>query len=272
MNLLSRCLVLSDPDWAEWEGVERGSVRLPGKSLSLTQFPWLQRTSLSLPVGGQRLCEAMFGRCSTGNHEYYCWLEPLATEDKWGKEGKNKTKQKPGAPPPPTSLWGCPQYKWDILNQCGHWGQTLPLEFPVTTSPKHSQGTEEGKKHQQPKYNKHIAPILEQENNQSERSLLSHVKACGLVVPHVCAYMYKYSTCRACGLQATPLLSWQFWFENKYHSWVKEVELVSLPSPREFLVLIQLLFSVSTGFQEWPEQLRIHSVWTDQWGRHRGWG
>lgn len=32
----------------------------------------------------------MFGECSTGNHEYYCWLEPVATEDKWGKEGKKK--------------------------------------------------------------------------------------------------------------------------------------------------------------------------------------
>uniref|UniRef100_A0A5F7ZB52 Vacuolar protein-sorting-associated protein 25 n=2 Tax=Catarrhini TaxID=9526 RepID=A0A5F7ZB52_MACMU len=77
------------------KGAERGSVGLPGKPLSVTQCLWLCRTSLSLPVGGQGLCEAIFGECRTGNPECYCWLEPLATGDKWGKEGK-----KPGAPPP----------------------------------------------------------------------------------------------------------------------------------------------------------------------------
>ncbi|XP_020743708.1 vacuolar protein-sorting-associated protein 25 isoform X1 [Odocoileus virginianus] len=39
----------------------------------------------------------------------------------------------------------------------------------VTTSPEHSQEREEGKKHQQPKYNKYTPPIPEQENNQDER-------------------------------------------------------------------------------------------------------
>lgn len=97
---------------------------LPGKPLSMTQFPWLERTFLFLPVGGQRLCEAMFGECSTGNHEYYCWLEPLATGDKWGKEGKKNTKT--WSPSPTTSLWGCPQYKWDFLNSVGVGTDSLP--------------------------------------------------------------------------------------------------------------------------------------------------
>lgn len=71
--------------------VERGQkeeVHAPSKPLSVTQFLSLHRTSLSLPVGGQRLCEAVFGECNTGNHECYGWLEPLATGDKWGKEGE----------------------------------------------------------------------------------------------------------------------------------------------------------------------------------------
>ena len=122
-SMLSRYLVFSDPHWAKWERAERGNVGLPGKPLSVTQFPWLQRTSLSLPVEGQGLCEAMFGECSTGNHEY-CWLEPLATEDKWGKEEK---KTKTWTPSPTTSLWGCPQYKWDFLNQCGCGDSLSPL-------------------------------------------------------------------------------------------------------------------------------------------------
>lgn len=185
-SVLSRCLVFSDPDWAEWEGAERGSVGLPGKPLSMTQFPWLERTFLFLPVGGQRLCEAMFGECSTGNHEYYCWLEPLATGDKWGKEGK-KT-QKPGAPPP-LHPYGAVHNINETFWTVWVWGQTLSPAFPVTTSPKHAQGREMGKKRQQPKYNKHTPPILEQENNQNERSLLRHVKACGLVVPSVCVHV-----------------------------------------------------------------------------------
>lgn len=44
------------------------------------------------------------------------------------------------------------------------WGQTLFPKFLATTSPKLSQRREEGKKHQQPKYNKHMPPIPEQEN------------------------------------------------------------------------------------------------------------
>lgn len=49
-------------------GGKKGSVDLPGKILSVTQFPWLHKTSLYLPVGGQRLHEAMFGECTIGNH------------------------------------------------------------------------------------------------------------------------------------------------------------------------------------------------------------
>lgn len=71
--------------WQSGEGAEktcRPSMQIP----SMTQFLWLHRTSLSLVVGGQRVHEAMFRECSARNHECYCWLEPLATGDKWGKE------------------------------------------------------------------------------------------------------------------------------------------------------------------------------------------
>lgn len=100
-----------------------------------------------------------------------------------GKEEKKHKSLDPLTPLP--HPYGAAHNINETLNQCGCGDSLSPLHSrspPALNIPR-----EEGKKQQQPKYNKYTPPISEQENNQDERSFLRHVKACWFSgSEHVC--------------------------------------------------------------------------------------